>query len=65
MSDIIERLREYHDNFDGRDTTLEDAIAEIDRLRGALIEITSLPAQKRGSVSYAMSAIATSALEGK
>jgi len=32
MTDIVERLREYHDNFDGLDTTLEDAIAEIARL---------------------------------
>jgi hypothetical protein len=36
MTDLIERLREYHDNFDGRDTTLEDAIAEIERLRKAM-----------------------------
>jgi hypothetical protein len=39
-----------------------ELLAEIERLRAALEEIASLGAQKIGSVSYAMAAIARAAL---
>jgi hypothetical protein len=38
-----------------------ELLAEIERLRAALEEIASLGAQKRGSASYAMAAIARAA----
>ncbi|MFM2005448.1 MAG: hypothetical protein RLZZ09_1103 [Pseudomonadota bacterium] len=73
MSDIVERLRAAaldKDNFPRmrteRAATAADALeaaAEIERLRAALEEIASLGSQKRGSVSYAMAAIARAALE--
>ena len=44
---------------------MHDGIYEIERLREALKEIDALPHQKRGSVSYAMAAIARSALQQK
>ena len=72
MSDIIERLREYHDNFDGRDTTLEDAIAEIDRLRKAMSDAIREASQPHYGEKYiqidnydAAILILEKALEGK
>lgn len=48
-----------------REQKIKQQAAEIKRLREALKEIDALPHQKRGSVSYAMAAIARSALQQK
>ena len=66
--DIIEQLRKPDicpcEDF-SHQTAIDEAADEIERLRGALKEITALPRQKRGSASYAMASIARSALQQK
>jgi len=60
MTDIVKRLRILA-SVDNCQASIE-AADEIERLRAALEEIASLGAQKRGSASYAMAAIARAAL---
>jgi len=57
----IERLREAAK--DRPKDRPNDAADEIEKLKGALLEIKSIPKQKRGSASYAMAAIAEAALK--
>ena len=57
----IERLREAAK--DRPKDRPNEAANEIEKLKGALLEIKSIPKQKRGSASYAMAAIAEAALK--
>jgi len=57
----IERLREAAK--DRPKDRPNEAADEIEKLKGALLEIKSIPKQKRGSASYAMAAIAEAALK--
>ena len=65
MEDIVERLRNHTCDC-GSDNPKHltwNAADEIEKLKGALLEIKSIPKQKRGSASYAMAAIAEAALK--
>jgi len=70
VMDIVERLRRINAFLHVTEDEPEydyklsyEAADEIEKLKGALLEIKSIPKQKRGSASYAMAAIAEAALK--